>query len=110
MEEIYILLTERIYQTEEIKTLNKLLTFPILNDNVDSKAFSSSKSREFLDINKQLNLLKKREKKRVIKEDELIELVFNLKAFDLYQRQYKPYFEFAKIFNIGDFRIKVMKS
>jgi len=88
MEELYLLLAERISQVEEIKyQKNKLTKLTSLDDIVNPKAFSNNKSHETNQFNKQLNLMKKKEKKRIIKENELIELVYNIKAFDLHQRQ-----------------------
>lgn len=87
MEELYLLLNDRISNAEEISTILSDLTEYSKPKPPEARSVSPIKSLEIQELSRFLNQIKRGEKVRVIKEDEIIEMVFNLKGFDLTQRQ-----------------------
>ena len=87
MEELYLLLSERAAHIEELHS--RLATLPayLSSNATELKSNPTNRPREYSEFFKTLTQIKKYEKMRVIKEDELIDIVFNLKIFDLPQRQ-----------------------
>ncbi len=88
MEELYILLAERFHHIEEMKhwlsMINKM-TPNLIQAQVPNNL--TIPHPNFNDWSKEFNRLKKIEKKRLIKENELIEILLSIKVFDLHQRQ-----------------------
>ena len=87
MEELYLLLAERGVNIQEISKRLEQLPRNRNSDSSEPKPVSTNKGAEFQEVTRFVNQMKRVEKVRVIKEDELIDMVFNLKAFDAPQRQ-----------------------
>lgn len=82
MEEIYSLLQERIENIDEVKKkFNK-------NDNSPNAAGIDIDitTAEASDLSQQISQAKRMEKLRIIKENELMEVIFSLRSFDLKQK------------------------
>jgi len=88
MEELYLLLSERASHLQELQSRLASLPAYLSSNTTELKSNPNNKPREYSEFFKSLNQVKKNEKLRIIKEDELIDIVFNLKSFDLPQRQY----------------------
>ena len=87
MEELYLLLAERGTNIQEISKRLEQLPRNRNSNTPEIKPVSANKGAEFQEVSRLVNQMKRVEKVRVIKEDELIDMVFNLKAFDAPQRQ-----------------------
>lgn len=87
MEELYILLSERASHLQEIHFRLASLPAYLSSNTTELKSNPNNKPREYSEFLKSLNQIKKSEKMRIIKEDELVDIVFNLKSFDPPQRQ-----------------------
>lgn len=87
MEELYLLLSERASHLEELHSRLASLPAYLSSNTTELKSNPNKKPREYSEFLKSLNQIKKNEKMRIIKEDELVDIVFNLKSFDPPQRQ-----------------------
>ena len=83
MEEIYVLLKERLDNINDL--LNKFNQYEI---SLLSSGATMHKSSELQEISYQINQLKKLEKMRIIKENDCTEVIFSLRNFDQQQRQF----------------------
>jgi hypothetical protein len=82
MEEIYLLLDERFSQIEEIqKKHNKIIQS--LDDPPQGQPINMSEVQE---LSHTMLQMKRNDKLRLIKENELMEIVFSLRSFDDQQR------------------------
>jgi len=82
MEEIYTLLQERIDNVEEVKKKSPKQenTNSVSGLDVEVTTFDSP------DMIQHLSQVKRMEKLRIIKENELMEVIFSLRSFDLKQK------------------------
>jgi len=82
MEEIYTLLQERIDNVEEVKKKSPKPenATSMSGLDVEVNTFESS------DMIQHLSQVKRMEKLRIIKENELMEVIFSLRSFDLKQK------------------------
>jgi hypothetical protein len=83
MEEIYLLLEERLLNNEDLNNrVNKLEEIRgrlVINQN--------SRPPEFQELSQYIQQLKRAEKLRSMKENDLLETVFGLRNFETTQRQ-----------------------
>ena len=87
MEELYLILKDRISNAEEINATLLEISDYFKPKSTEVRSVSPIRSPEIQELSRFINQIKRSEKVRVIKEDEIIEMVFNLKGFDLAQRQ-----------------------
>ena len=82
MEEIYTLLQERIDNVEEVKKKSPKQenTNSVSGLDVEVTTFDSP------DMIQHISQVKRMEKLRIIKENELMEVIFSLRSFDLKQK------------------------
>ncbi len=85
MEELYQLIDERISQI--IQTQDKFSLFLTLQSS--SQESSSAFTQELRDLSQFVSQVKRAEKVRVFKENELMESFYALKSFDTAQKKYK---------------------
>jgi len=78
MEEIYTLIQERIENIEEVKRRSAKLEHSSSVSGFDTDT-SYLESPDFL---QQISQIKRIEKLRIIKENELMEVIFSLRSFD----------------------------
>jgi hypothetical protein len=82
MEEIYSLLQERIENIDDIKKKFNKSDNSSNAPGIDIDITSAEAS----DLSQQISQAKRMEKLRIIKENELMEVIFSLRSFDLKQK------------------------
>lgn len=85
MEEMYLLLDDRFNLIEEVR--KKLLK--ICNSSEYPENLTSVNPYEVQECSQLILQIKRNDKLRIIKENELMEIVFSLRSFDPQQREYK---------------------
>lgn len=87
MEELYLLLAERRANIDTISFRLADLIRTLRDRPNDGKTTLFAKTQEGLEFSRFINQMKRTEKVRLIKENDLIEIVYAIKNFDISQSQ-----------------------
>ena len=87
MEELYLLLAERGANIDTISFRLADLMRTLQDKANEGKTTSFAKTQEGLEFSRFINQMKRTEKVRLIKENDLIDIVYGIKNFDVTQSQ-----------------------